>query len=270
MVFHHASGPQVRPASLQLPTLHDNRLLLFVLLPDHVPEHLLHQYLSWLSPAEQQQWRRFYFPQHQREYLLGHALTRYILSAYTECAPAEVLFAKNQFGKPALASNRLSFNLSHSAGVSVLALVRGGEVGVDIEKLDASRADLNVAQRYFSAAEYQQLQDCDALAFARTFFSFWTLKEAYIKARGLGLSLPLADFSFRFQGDHITLYEQPYLRNANRDWCGELLCLQDDYVYAWTWSGSASAASASYYWIVPQYSCRPLDVRLQATLSYTA
>lgn len=224
MTSHRAHGPRVRTAGPRLPTLRDNQLFLFILLPNCVPEPLLQQYLSWLSPAEQHRWRRFHFPQHRQEYLLSHALMRYILSAYTECAPAHVRFAENHFGKPALVpENQLRFNLSHSAGISILALVRGGEVGVDIEKIDASRADRNVAQRYFSVEEYRQLQDGDALAFARTFFSFWTLKEAYIKARGQGLSLPLADFSFLIQGDQITLNEQPYLRNTDSDWCGELL-----------------------------------------------
>lgn len=268
MAFLSENDPRVRNVSHQLPLLQNDQLLLFVFVPDSVPEHLLQLYMSWLSPAEQQRWRRFYFPQHRQEYLLSHALVRYVTSTYSECAPAEVIFEENQFGKPAITSAPwLSFNLSHSAGVSLLAIAWGGEVGVDIEKINVSRADLDVAQKYFSFVEYQQLQCHGPLMFAKTFFSFWTLKEAYIKARGQGLSLPLADFYFLLRDSELELHEQPYLRKMDAGWCGELLCLQDTYLYAWIWGRATPAVSVSSYWIVPQHSCFPLEAQHLATLS---
>src|SRR2546430_3790635 len=123
-------------ANQRVPPLEANTRLLFFLPPHAVSDDLLHRYRTWLSPSERQRLRRLCFARHQREYLLGRALVRYVVGTYTDLAPAEVVFYQNDFGKPYIDPRfAISFNLSHSAGVNVLAVARGGGVGGGIEKI---------------------------------------------------------------------------------------------------------------------------------------
>lgn len=168
---------------------------------------LLAAYLKTLSKDESQRHERLIFPRHRQQFLVSRALLRSVLADYLQIKPEEVRFAKNAYGKPRIASfdqeYPLSFNLSHTNELSVLAISSGNELGVDVEYLTRKVDILKLARRYFSPLETEALQKLDVSQFNDRFFYLWTLKEAYIKACGMGLAIPLKDFSFSFTGSQV-------------------------------------------------------------------
>ncbi|MGE0538348.1 MAG: 4'-phosphopantetheinyl transferase superfamily protein [Pirellulales bacterium] len=159
----------------------------------------------WLSTAEQAQRRRFVFDVDRRLYWISHVLLRSVIARYLECDPRELEFASNRFGRPEVVDPapwpRLRFNLSHTRGLACCAVTWARDVGIDVE--DTTRNDVGpeVSDHFFSPAEVAQLRACPIVAQQGQFFRYWTLKEAYIKARGMGLSLPLDQFSFSLAPD---------------------------------------------------------------------
>jgi 4'-phosphopantetheinyl transferase len=148
-----------------------------------------------LSDAEQQQQRRFVFERHRQEYLVSHALIRDVLSRYAPVSPRTWRFEVNAYGRPSIAEpaewKGLRFNLSHTDGRAVVAVSSEIDIGVDVEATGAQSDLIEIADRFFSPVEVAQLRHTP-----NWFFDFWTLKEAYIKARGLGLAIALDTFSF--------------------------------------------------------------------------
>jgi 4'-phosphopantetheinyl transferase len=166
-------------------------------------ETLQKDYLSWLGPEEQARYQRYYFDQHRRQLLLTRIMTSLILSRYLQDVPAKDLrFDNNEFGKPVLSPGQtdqpLFFNVSHSGSCIVIAVCRHQDIGVDIEKIKPNRRFEKIAGRFFSALETQELLKLEGSLQANRFYRLWTLKEAYIKACGMGLAIPLNDFSFSF------------------------------------------------------------------------
>lgn len=164
----------------------------------------LARYHVLLAPDEQARASRFYFERDAHHYTVGRATLRLILSHYRGIAPAALQFTYNEYGKPALVHAQnpdgLEFNLSHSGGQALCALTYGHAVGVDIEAM--KRLDyLQLATTVFSAHEQATLQRLPAAVQPRAFFNGWTRKEAYIKAHGKGLSMPLADFDVTLAPD---------------------------------------------------------------------
>ena len=168
--------------------------------PDRLVSSCLTQaYRELVSEEERYRERRFQFDTDRRQYLFAHSLLRVVLSQYLDCAPTELEFQKNYYGKPALVypeSSGLEFNISHTSGLAVCAVARGGIVGVDVERSGRNVDELALAHRYFSPSEYDLLESAPTTYREQIFFRLWTLKEAYIKARGIGLSIPLDAFSF--------------------------------------------------------------------------
>jgi len=154
-----------------------------------------------LSDDELTRWQRYKFDQNRREYLATHALVRTALSHYHGLAPEAWRFRSNDYGKPAVDPEcGLRFNLSNSTGLVVCLIGEGAEVGVDVEPLARAKSILEIGPRVFSPRERAQLEDlCEDERPGRA-LRLWTLKEAYIKARGMGLALPLNKFYFVFEG----------------------------------------------------------------------
>jgi len=152
--------------------------------------------LALLSAEERTRHGRLHFARDRAAFLLAHALLRSLLSELIGGEPASHRFEAGPHGKPALAPAvpALDFNLSHTTGLVACALAWQAPVGVDVE--DASRrVDLDgVGRRVFSAAEQAVLAGLPEEGQADRFFEYWTLKEAYMKARGLGFALPPASF----------------------------------------------------------------------------
>ncbi len=141
---------------------------------------------------------RHRFPQDRRTSLVTRALVRVTLSRYCEVPPGRWRFRTNDHGRPEIASpaTPLRFNLSHTAGLVVCLVSRGRELGVDTEHLRQDRRWLDLADRFFAPAEARALREVPPPARPRRFLEYWTLKEAYVKARGRGLTLPLSGFRF--------------------------------------------------------------------------
>jgi 4'-phosphopantetheinyl transferase len=165
-----------------------------------------------LSQAELSRADRFHFSKDRQAHIAAHASLRLILASYLNRNPLEIVFTEGLNGKPAVPG--IQFNLSHSAGLAIVAVTRDRELGVDVEHVDSERADLRVAQRFFSPSEFSVLQALPTEHQAEAFFNCWTRKEAYLKAIGLGLSVPLDSFDVTLApGEQARL-----LRGADSRW----------------------------------------------------
>ena len=152
-----------------------------------------------LSAGERRRAAAFRFELHRQRFIAARGVLRDILSRYLCCPPASVAFTYGPHGKPALRNQRssecqLTFNLSHSEAIALYAIASGRQVGVDIERV---RTELNfddIAEANFTIAELRALGRLPADRRAVGFLNCWTRKEAYVKARGAGLSVPLQTF----------------------------------------------------------------------------
>jgi 4'-phosphopantetheinyl transferase len=171
-----------------------------------------------LSAEERARMARFRFAPDRLRYLFAHALVRVTLSRHAPATPpADWRFVANAYGRPEVAPDidtgplPLRFNLSHTAGLVACAVALDREIGVDVEHLFPRGGDfgLDVAARYFASAELAGLGAQPDDARRERFFALWTLKEAYIKARGLGLALPLDRFAFELEGAPGNAAESP-------------------------------------------------------------
>jgi 4'-phosphopantetheinyl transferase len=154
----------------------------------------LAHYQAILVPDERARAARFHFEVHRRRFTVARARMRIVLASYMRCEPAELAFSYASHGKPFLADSSLTFNLSHAHEMAILGVTSGRAIGVDIEHLDAKFAGDDIAARYFSEGELRTLRALPQEQRCAAFFRCWTRKEAYIKARGEGLSIPLASF----------------------------------------------------------------------------
>lgn len=139
---------------------------------------------------------RFYFPRDARRWIVARSALRLLLARYTNVHPKQLRFRLNPWGKPALdmADGALRFNLAHSGDVALYAIARDAELGVDVEKVRGERACGEIVRRFFSPREVRAWTALDASARRDAFFRCWTRKEAYIKAVGRGLAIPLSSF----------------------------------------------------------------------------
>lgn len=163
---------------------------------------VLEEYRQIINDSERAKEGQFYFAKDRLRYLVTRALVRTVLSRYLSIGAADLQFGQNAYGRPhvlaADASQPLSFNISHTDGLIALAVSRCGDVGVDVENIVTRRAALEIAPRFFASAESTALAALPPDEQPERFFEYWTLKESYIKARGMGLSLPLGQFAFHF------------------------------------------------------------------------
>jgi 4'-phosphopantetheinyl transferase len=151
-----------------------------------------------LSAAERERADKFYFDEDRARFMLAHGALRQILSRYLGLGPGEIVFDQGPQGKPNLDPmpdrKGLTFNLSHSGSFVLIAVGRERELGVDVEKVRPEIDLEGIAGRFFSEAEQEALLSLAPQLRPAAFFRCWTRKEAYIKARGGGLSIPLGQF----------------------------------------------------------------------------
>ena len=146
-----------------------------------------------LCPVEEDRLARFRFADHRRRYQISHGALRRILGGYLQQDPRAVVFRHGPRGKPFLEGGGLSFNLSHSGQLALVA-VTAEEVGVDVEKARRLDSLMQIAERHFSDREFGALRALSREDRELAFYRCWTRKEAYIKALGEGLSLALDSF----------------------------------------------------------------------------
>jgi 4'-phosphopantetheinyl transferase len=160
------------------------------------PPDAIDYFRNQLSLDEVDRSERFHFPHLRVSYVIAHGVLRCLLAHYLNSMPPRLEFCYNAQGKPRLADPdcRLQFNLSHSGALAACAFGLDCEIGVDLEQIRPMPDISNIAQRFFSRDECADLDVAPAGQREACFFNCWTRKEAYIKAVGGGLSIPLDSF----------------------------------------------------------------------------
>ena len=162
-----------------------------------VSDMCLQRCYTYLNSHEYERAARYHFAEPRTRFVVARATLRYLISRYTDIAPNRVVLIENQWGKPVLASSEatnLEFNIAHSHELALFAFCRNKPVGIDIEYVRELPDMQSIVNHYFSETErdiYAHLSDEVKL---NAFYRGWTCKEAYIKARGKGLSIPLTAF----------------------------------------------------------------------------
>jgi 4'-phosphopantetheinyl transferase len=149
-------------------------------------------YLGVLNDAERTQHGKFRFDDDRHTYLIAHALVRFALAGELGVDAASLRFEIGEHGKPELIEGQgVRFNLSHTRGLVACAITRTDDVGVDVEHVDRKTEIDSLARSVLSEAERASLATLEGSARRERFFRYWTLKEAYVKAMGRGIALPL-------------------------------------------------------------------------------
>ena len=214
--------------------------------PDSVEPDQLEALARELSPDERERAARFVLEPARRSFVVTRALLRRSLSRYADVPPEAWRFARGPHGKPHLdaaqAALGLCFNVSHTAGLGVCAIA-SSEVGVDVQ--DTTRPPARLSERYLTPEERTRLLALPESERAARFYVYWTLKEAYVKARGLGLFLPLTQVGFELEplgvlpgGDAKALDPKGADAHAAKLWLGPLC--PDDGQRVWLKSWRAS------------------------------
>jgi 4'-phosphopantetheinyl transferase len=195
---HYKTEPKIRPSS-ESPSA-----VIRYIDPTSISSHTLNDHvLPGLSPEEQQNMRKFSNASLAHVYLAAHGLKRSVLAQTIGCLPNELQFESADRGKPMVSGPAMAtdwhFNLSHTHALVAVAVSRQ-PVGIDVENLSRQVPDLDIAKRYFSRREYQHIAATIPGEQARLFLYYWTLKEAFLKAEGWGLSQRLDAVEFDLSG----------------------------------------------------------------------
>lgn len=156
-------------------------------------------FLALLDERETERVERFTAKHARDQNLTGRAVLRLLLAQYLEETPAKIRLVQADGGKPELAGENplgLQFNITHKPGMVAWGFACGHRIGIDVEALDATHATTAIAERFFAAPEIERMRELSGEEAVAQFYKYWTLKEAYIKALGLGMKLPLKDFWF--------------------------------------------------------------------------
>jgi 4'-phosphopantetheinyl transferase len=189
-----------------LPLPDDETHLWYVLTDSVTDAALLDQFRASLCDDELYRWQRFSFEEGKRSFLVSHGFLRAVLSHYAEVTPADWQFVRNAFGKPevrlssAAVRRSLCFNLTHTHGLAACVVAWDREVGVDAEDWTRQGREVgdDLIRHCLSPTELECFRTLMPAERNRGFFDYWTLKEAYLKARGFGLSLPIEEITFRW------------------------------------------------------------------------
>jgi 4'-phosphopantetheinyl transferase len=158
----------------------------------------IHQARGILSTDETLRADRFYFQRDRNAFIAARGALRHLLGRYLGRSPVELAFDYGAYGKPNLRQNSIGlsveFNVSHSHGLALIAFSMGRRLGVDVEFLRPEIASEEIAERFFSPQEVVELRSLPPAMRTEGFFLCWTRKEAYVKAIGDGLQIPLKSF----------------------------------------------------------------------------
>lgn len=151
-----------------------------------------------LSADEKARAERFHFERDRDRFVIGRATLRMLLAGYLRRRPGDLAFVYGARKKPALQrrtdEEELSFNITHSGDLALCGIGWNRNIGIDAEKFRHDFATEDIARRYFSAGEMAELMGLPTALRTEGFFNCWTRKEAYVKARGEGLHIPLDSF----------------------------------------------------------------------------
>jgi 4'-phosphopantetheinyl transferase len=149
---------------------------------------------------------QFYFAIDQNRFVIARASLRTVLAGYLPAHPREITFRYGPQGKPSITNSsaaeiNLSFNMAHSGSLALVAVGRRTHIGIDVEEIRADLAETKIAEDFFSTNEIEQLRSLPASKQLQAFFTCWTRKEAFLKAKGVGLSQALDQFSVTVDPD---------------------------------------------------------------------
>ena len=208
-----------------------------------------------LSSDERERADRFHFEMDQKRCVIGRGVLRSLLGQILHIPAAQLRFECDDFGKPCLIAGQglpMQFNISHSGDLVLIAIAKGRAVGVDVEKIRADLDSDSIAARFFSANECKELASLAGPERCQAFFTCWTRKEAYLKARGVGLSLPLDRFDVSFLPNEeprlLATRDDPF---EARQWRLQAVDLGSDY--------AAALAAAGSDWKLRCWDCHPTD-----------
>ncbi|HEY2988587.1 MAG TPA: 4'-phosphopantetheinyl transferase superfamily protein [Candidatus Binatia bacterium] len=189
-----------------------------------------------LSVDERERAQRFHFDRDRNNFITARAFLRILMGRYLRTEPSEVKFDYGSNGKPFLAtaeSTAVRFNLSHSKDLALYAVADGREIGIDVECISERVEVDSIAERFFSPPEVAAFRALPGELKRQAFFACWTRKEAYIKARGEGLSMPLDQFSVSLSpGEAAVLREVRWDPEEVSRWSLSALPLDPHYVGA--------------------------------------
>lgn len=176
-----------------------------------------------LSPDERVRAARFHFSRDRKRFVAARTFMRIVLGEYLGIDPADAQFGYTEYGKPFLSDSNvapaLSFNVAHSEDRAMMAVACGRAVGIDLENHRPGFASDRLAEQFFSSDEVQSMRSLPSEEQERAFFDCWTRKEAYIKARGQGLSIPLNGFTVSTSpNDSSALLSTTHDPSASTEW----------------------------------------------------
>lgn len=221
-VLEHAVAEMREPRLAALDALR-REIHVWMVAPEAVSSAAqLAEYRALLSADERDRCRRYLFENSRRQFVIGRALLRTTLSQYVDRDPCAWTFAPGSHGRPELIDAKgmppLRFNISHTVGLVVVAVGLGGELGVDVEDVRRTTRAPEFAAEFLAGPEREVLAAANPADRSARFFELWTLKEAYLKARGLGLSLPLDTFWFRIEQSRIVASFLPAISDDPATW----------------------------------------------------
>jgi 4'-phosphopantetheinyl transferase len=205
--------------------------------PDSISEsRLLREYHRLLSNEERVTLARFVFPEDRHLYLVSRALVRTALSKYINIPAEQLIFILNPCGRPELSLPAscppITFNLTHTRGLAACLIAVDMQVGVDVENAARPIFCMNLAANSLSPLEFADLQSLPDRDRSHRFFEYWTLKESYIKARGMGLSLPLQKVSFHRERGTVRVSFDSSLADHSANWQFALYSPRPGYILA--------------------------------------
>lgn len=190
--------------------------------------------LEWLTAAERDRYGRFRRDVDRRMFLLGRVMARSIVGRALGTSPVAWPWREGPRGRPEIdiPDCPMAFNIAHSGGLVACAFSWTGEVGVDIEDRRRARLDPDMVTRCCSPAEAADVRSREGDRWRDRFLQYWTLKESYLKARGLGVAVHLADLNFSLRDDVVRFEPVGSLAGSDPRWAFELISLHADHYLA--------------------------------------
>jgi 4'-phosphopantetheinyl transferase len=215
----------------------DHEAHLWLVKPESIRSNaILDDCMDSLSAQEQKRCRRFRFQQDKHRFLVSHALVRRVLSKYANISPDQWEFSVANHGRPEVANpeaKAIRFNLSHTTGLTACLVTLSCDCGVDVERIHLRHNPISIARRMFSTTEVRQmlqLNDRDQLDY---FFTRWTLREAYTKARGIGIAFPTHKLDFNIKSTtEIDIHFQADIDDKSEAWQFEVFSLTAEHMAA--------------------------------------
>jgi 4'-phosphopantetheinyl transferase len=205
--------------------------------------------LDALAPPERERFERYRFDRDRQMFLAGRAMARDLVGRALGVAPGAWAWREGPHGRPEIAApaTAITFNLAHSAGLVVCAVANGREVGIDVEDRERRPTDRDLVRRYAAPDEIADIE-AQGDRWRDRFLVYWTLKEAYLKARGLGIAVTLADISFSLGPDVIRVGFRQSLDGTSSDWRFALVPFTSRHVGAVAARGTGLFSTETAVW----------------------